>query len=561
VREIASDAAKGIMLTADELERVAMFAAGCRRAQSYLKKCEDGRWELSLNGRAFIELDDIELEIEGAIRAGEVLDSASTALRDARRHIEITENEMRQKLSHMLRAHAEWFTDGYVAVRGGCQTLPVKAAFARQVAGRVIDRSQTGGTVFIEPQAVAKLREDIELARLTEENEVRRVLYALSAMVADAAGVIDENIRLTERLDFAFAKGRLALDMRAVSPELTESGDTEIIRGAHPLLARETAVPLMFRAGETSRGVIVTGPNTGGKTVALKTVGLFTLMAQSGLEIPAESGTKIRARADVLCDIGDGQNISENLSTFSAHMTRVLDILNTASRDSLVLIDELGSGTDPVEGMGLAVAVLEALISRGCVFIVTTHYPKIKTFAASAPNVINARMKFDPATLRPLYEMEMGVSGESCAILIAKRLGFPENLLARAAQASSGDVEYSGVDMRAENHGARVEKLIDPTKPVSAHAAKFGRGDSVRVFPEGKIGIVVSAADEKGNILVQMQNGKKTVSHKRLKLVVPASELYPDDYDFSIVFDSVANRKARHTIERKYDPNAVVTDD
>lgn len=561
VEELVAGAQKGSMLTAEELERVAMFAAGCRRTQSYLRKCEEGRWELSLNGRAFRPLDDLEGEIGEAIRAGEVADSASNALKDARRRITVCEQEIRMKLSAMIRGHAEWFADGYVAVRGGCQTLPVKASFARQVPGRVIDRSQTGGTVFIEPQAAARKREELEQARIEEENEVRRVLYALSALVADRSDAILEDLGLTERLDYVFARGKLALDQGAVIPELSEQEDTLIVRGIHPLLDRGSAVPLDFGTGSGIRGVIVTGPNTGGKTVALKTVGLFTLMAQCGLAVPASSGTRIRMRSEVLCDIGDGQDITENLSTFSAHMTRVLRILEHASGDSLVLIDELGSGTDPAEGMGLAIAVLEVLISRGCTFLVTTHYPEIKTFAESAPGVINARMKFDPATLKPLYEMEMGRSGESCAILIAGRLGFPEALLRRAEEASAGGISYRGTEMRSDVRGRRLEKHREPERKPSGHAASFGRGDSVRVFPEGKVGIVAVPADEKGELIIQMRGGKRTVNHKRLKLLVPAGELYPEDYDFSIVFDSVANRKARHTMDRKHDPDAVVREE
>lgn len=566
-------AAQDGLLTPEQLSGIATFANTCRRMVLYLKKGESTRIELSLNGRAFLGLEDIALAIEESIRGDEVADSASNALRDIRRKISLAEDQVKARLNRLLQGHKEWFADGYVAIRGGRSTLPVKAQYKAMVPGSVIDRSQTGGTVFIEPAAVRAAQEEVMLLKFDEENEIRRVLYALSAMVSDCAPAIESNMRLMERLDFAFAKGKLSLSMNARAVPITRGREMKIINGRHPLLDPEAAVPLNFHAGETQadgealRGVIITGPNTGGKTVAIKTIGLFAMMAQSGLHIPADDGSTLTMNDRVLADIGDGQSIAENLSTFSSHMVKVLNILKTATANSLVLLDELGSGTDPAEGMGLAVAVLEELAARNCLFVVTTHYPEIKEFARRAPGLINARMTFDPETLKPLYQMRIGEAGESCALLIAKRLGFPDALLARAEEAAyaaevrpAPDYNKRAPAVRVSGGGPKLTGFEAP-KTAPERAARFARGDSVRVYPEGLVGIVFQESDERGQIGVQLRGKKKDVPYKRLKLIAPAEQMYPPDYDFSIVFDTVANRKARHTMDRKHDPDAVVTEE
>lgn len=561
------------LLMPEQLSAIAMFASTCRRMTNYLKKCELLRIELSLNGRAFLPLEDLELEIDEAIRGDTVADSASNSLRDVRRKISLTGDQIRIKLANLLRSHAEWFSDGYVAVRQGRQTLPVKTTCRMHVPGTVIDRSSSGGTLFIEPTSVSNMQNELDQLLIQEDNEVRRVLYALSAMAADAAEAIRANMRLMERLDFAFAKARLSIAMHAREAQMTLERKIVIVNGRHPLLNPTKVVPLNYQAGikttevcdETVRGVIVTGPNTGGKTVALKTIGLMCMMAQSGLHVPCDEGTILPMVNMTLCDIGDGQSISENLSTFSAHMTRVLEILRTATAESMVLLDELGSGTDPAEGMGLAAAILDELTARGCLFTVTTHYPEIKEYARRTPGVTNARMAFDPQTLSPLYRMEIGEAGESCAIHIARRLGFPEALLERAMEAAYAKERPKSVieakerpkSVMKNDAAPKLTSYSAPKLPPQG-AQKFALGDSVRVYPEGKVGIIAGKPDEKGGISVQMHGKKRMVSYKRLKLIAKAEDLYPEDYDFSIVFDTVANRKAAHTISRKHEPTAVV---
>ncbi len=552
-------ATQGGLLSPDELSGVATFCGSCSRMSGYLKKGELTRIELSLNGRALMPLDDLRLEIEGAIRGDEVMDSASPRLRDIRRNITVAADNVKLKLSRMLQLHKDWFSEGFVVARGGRQTLPVKSQYRANVPGAIIDRSGSGGTLFIEPTAVRQAQEALQMLQLDEENEVRRVLYALSSLVAECGEAISANARLCERLDFAFAKGKLSLAMDAVAPEITEERGIKIVRGRHPLLQADRAVPLDFEMGDTVRGVIITGPNTGGKTVSLKTIGLMSLMGQSGLHVPAAEGTRLCPFNQVLVDIGDGQSIAENLSTFSSHMVQVLDVLKRATKDSLVLLDELGSGTDPAEGMGLAVAVLDALAQRGCLLVATTHYPEVKEFARLTPGMLNARMAFDSETLAPLYRMILGEAGESCALSIAKRLGFTDVLLDRARRAAYGG-ELAGGGIAEEKAQLSAPKIgaYDKAKEAPARAKSFHRGDSVRVFPERTIGIVYQETDMRGMLGVQTKGKKAQVLYKRLQLIAPASEMYPEDYDFSIVFDTVANRKARHVMEKRHDEGAVV---
>ena len=557
LEEMLLAACRGELLTADDLEFVARFCAGCRRTRDYLKKGEALRIELALNARAFGETDALENEIDASVRSGAVLDSASPALRDARRRAETATAQLREKLSAMLRSHPEYYSDAFVVERGGRQTLPVKSAHLRSVPGTAVERSKTGATVFVEPASAARYRESLEQARLDEENEVRRVLYALSALVADQAESLRADAQLTQRLDFIFARGRLGLEMEGVLPEFLPEREIRLENARHPLLPRESAVPLNLKLEAPCTGLAITGPNTGGKTVTLKTLGLFSLMAQSGLMLPARRA-QICPFDRVLADIGDGQSLSENLSTFSAHMTAVLNILQQMTPNSLVLADELGSGTDPAEGMGLAVAVMEEFVKKGCVFAVTTHYPQIKEFARSCPSILCARMKFDPATLRPLYELESGATGESCALLIARRLGLPQEVLSRAEAAVRGDVRCHGEAFHATR--ARFERMEAPSA-LPERALQFSRGDNVVVSPEGVQGFVVQPCNEAGLVLVQMREGKRLLPYRRLKVRIKAEHLYPEDYDFSIIFDSVENRKARHLLNRRYDADAVVQEE
>lgn len=538
VREIAQEAELGSLLGAQQLDQIRQFAVLCMRLSRYLGKCRDIAPGIAGYGAGIQDLSPLQ-------------------------------DQIRLKLENMLRSLRSIFSESFVSNRNGHYTLPVKKEHKNKVPGTVIDASSTGATVFIEPSAISRLREELETLRIEEENEEKMILYTLSAMVVDSAEAIRINLEYMEELDFIFAKGKLSVSMKASRPELNTERRIRLVNGRHPLLPIQNSVPLNIEFGGLIKGVIITGPNTGGKTVAMKTVGLLSVMAQCGLHVPCEEAD-LAMNAGFFCDIGDGQSISENLSTFSAHMKNVIRILEQTEEESLVLLDELGSGTDPAEGMGLAVAVLEELRGRGCLFMVTTHYPEVKEYGERTEGVINARMAFDRESLRPLYRLELGESGESCAFYIAKRLGMPQRILNRAEKAAYGTV--------AGKTSKRPPEKTDPKPPQKAAASrirpkrtepdtgekrrqrqtqigkKFALGDSVMVYPQKKLGIVFAPANDKGEVGVQIQKRKIFVSHRRLRLHVSAEKMYPPDYDFSILFDTVENRKARHAMERKHVP-------
>ena len=556
LEEALTLALQGGMLMADQLTGIARFAATVRRLKRYLVSAGTfspviASWQTELS-----ETGELEERIVSAIREDEILDDASPALKEIRRQKDNKEQAIREKMNQVLQHQRTHLADNFITSRNGHFVVPVLKRFQREFPGQVIDASGSGNTVFMEPNAVAELQQELEYLALEEDTEERRILWELSGMTADNGEELKRDIRTMTDLDVIFARAKLSAAMRAQPAELTVERKICLRQARHPLLDPETCVPLDLMLDAPNAAVAITGPNTGGKTVTLKTVGLMCLMAQSGLHIPCGEGSVIPLTDEILCDIGDSQSISQNLSTFSGHMTNVIRILKNCSKDSLVLLDELGSGTDPAEGSGLATAILEDLLDRYCLFMVTTHDPQIKKWAEKTARVVSARMAFDRVSLSPLYILEMGLSGESCAIEIAERLGMDRQILKRARLVANRGFEVP-------LHGKRAPRLnrskLEKTKAVKVGDFEhFTMGDSVERLPDGMKGIVYRSADEHGDVIVQFRGEKMTVPHKRLRLLVPASELYPEDYDFSIVFDSVANRKAAHTMGRKHDPNAVV---
>lgn len=552
-------AVRGELLLPEQIEQMGEFLTAARRLKAYLER---GR-ELQIGAAGYSEnltvLEELCEEIQRSVRNGRVDDYASAALRDIRRQLVLLEEKITAKADKVLQSCKAYVSDSFVVRRNGHLCIPVKKACKTKVPGSVIDKSATGATLFIEPEVVAKLAGEYEMARLEEDSEERRILYELTDKIAEQESAIRENIRVIAWLDFLFAKGKMSLDMDAAEPQINLERRIYLEKARHPMLERDACVPLDFIMEKGTRGVVITGPNTGGKTVAIKTVALLSLMACSGLHIPCQSAD-IAMNSQVLCDIGDGQNMADNLSTFSAHIGNIISILKKVNEESLVVLDELGSGTDPAEGMGIAVAILDELRRSGALFLVTTHYPEIKEYALKHEEIVNARMTFDRESLRPLYCLEIGKSGESCALYIAKRLGLPANMLQTAALAAYGSQadtimeKLGGAGETQEfgkRKGLRIKKKTE-VKKEAVHGTGFTRGDSVLVLPEKKIGIVVRPANSQGEVLVQIKKEKIMISHKRLKLHVAAEQLYPEDYDFSIIFDSVENRKKRHQMDRKY---------
>ena len=553
-----NEALQGGMLLPEQLSGAARFCVTVRRMRRYLQGAEIynpgiASWQTELP-----DLSALEEEIDSCVREDAILDDASPALRSLRRQRERTEQEIREKLNQVLFHQKEKLADSYITQRNGMYVLPVQKRYQSAFPGRAVDASAKGNTVFMEPAAVQALRQTLEGISIDIDTEERRILWTLSDRVANEEQALRASIRVMAELDALFARAKLSAEMDARPVEITADRRIHLVKARHPLLNPASCVPLDLELALPDSGIAVTGPNTGGKTVCLKTVGLLTLMAQSGLHIPCGEGTVIGMMDRVLCDIGDSQSISQNLSTFSGHMTNVIRMLEACSQDSLVLLDELGSGTDPAEGSGLAAAILEELLRRKCFFLVTTHDPQIKLWAEQTEGVISARMAFDKESLMPLYRLELGMSGESCAIEIARRLGMDGGLLARARQAADHGVGAKPETARHKPMRVPASRLLRQAVKTEGSFERFTMGDSVQLLPEKKTAIVYRSADDDGNVIIQIQGKKMTVRHNRLKLLVPAAQLYPPDYDFSIIFDTVANRKAAHTISRKYDPDAVV---
>lgn len=413
IKEIIEAATKGDCLSPYQLERVWKVLVAVRRLKEYLARGKEYEISLAYYEENFEENVDLSEEISRQIRNGEVDDYASKELLQIRGQIHKCDEQMRQRAEQIMRNNKAYMADDYCTVRNGRICIPVKKEYKLKIAGSVIDKSSTGSTLFMEPTSVAKYYEQLQELKIGEENEVYRILYTLSAMVAASGESFDSNISMIEKLDYIFSKGKLSIDMDACEPMINTERRIKLVNAWHPLMDKSIAVPLQFEIGGDIQGIIITGPNTGGKTVAIKTVMLNSMMAQCGLHVTCRQAD-ICMNSAYLCDIGDGQNISENLSTFSAHITNVLSVLSEVNDNSFVIMDELGSGTDPTEGMGIAIAILEELRKSGTLFMVTTHYPEVKEYADRTEHIVNARMTFDRETLCPTYQMIIGEAGESC---------------------------------------------------------------------------------------------------------------------------------------------------
>ena len=395
------------------------------------------------------------------ISEDEISDDASANLKDIRRNIRLANDRIHTELNKILNNQAlrNCLQDYVITSRQGRYCLPVKAEYKSQVPGMVHDQSATGSTIFIEPAAVVKLNNDIRELELKEEAEIQVILADLSAQAAEYSEQIATDYKVLVKLDFIFAKAQLARNWHCTAPVMNTEHYTNIKQGRHPLIDPEKVVPIDINLGKDFNLLIITGPNTGGKTVSLKTVGLLTLMAQAGLYIPALDHSQIGIFNNIFADIGDEQSIEQSLSTFSSHMTNTIHILKNATSDSLILFDEIGAGTDPTEGAALAISILNDLHQRGITTMATTHYSEIKIYALTTPGVENACCEFDVASLKPTYRLLIGVPGKSNAFAISKRLGLPEYLIDDAARRMDAeDIHFEDIISDLETSRATIRK-------------------------------------------------------------------------------------------------------
>ena len=452
----------GSALSPRALLDIAACLRAARAARDALVTDRDNTPMLTANASRLSTNRTLEQAIGDAILSEEeIADRASPELFTIRRKMRSCNERVRERLNGMIHSPTtqKYLQEAIITMRADRYVLPVKQEYRGMVPGIVHDQSATGATIFVEPMAVVEIGNELKQLIASEKAEIDRILRALSAQVAPDAAAIADNLAILAQLDFAFAKASLAREMMACEPKVNDEGRIDIRRGRHPLIDPQKVVPLDIRLGADFTTLIITGPNTGGKTVTLKTTGLFTLMAQSGLQLPAEHGTELAVFDDVFADIGDEQSIEQSLSTFSGHMTNIVSILTQVTPDSLVLFDELGAGTDPTEGAALAQAILSTLLDMHTRTVATTHYSELKEYALTTENVENASVEFDVTTLRPTYRLSIGIPGKSNAFEISRKLGLPEFVIGKAKELLSKEqVRFEDVIANAEYHRQVAER-------------------------------------------------------------------------------------------------------
>ncbi|GIP13958.1 DNA mismatch repair protein MutS [Paenibacillus macerans] len=661
---VASLLGTGYLFTEQDLTAVQTFLHSCGQLKKYMASKGELAWQIGVYAHDLRDLPALQQEILRCIRHGVITNEASRELEKVRKRIAVVKERIQKKLQSVMARHAAILQENIVSVRGGRYVIPVRKDYYKQVNGRMLDQSTSGQTVFIEPQEVSALQSELELLQGEEAREEAKVLGYLAELVEREAEAIYRNIEITGTYDFIFAKAKYAAAIGGRAVEICEDGYTVIREAKHPKLL-QAMVPLDVEIGRSYRTLIITGPNTGGKTVVLKTFGLLALMVQSGLLVPVAPGSRFAVYRGIMAVIGDGQNLEQSLSTFSAQISALVTMLREAGPSTLLLIDELAAGTDPGEGIALSIAILEEFARKGATVLVTTHFNELKTFASRAQGFQNARMEFDAETLRPLYRLTIGQAGRSYALEIASRLGIAPGIVERsqhivsrqAAEGTGGSVLWDdilpepvpppeqelahgmeqgsatwsmqtpaqelaldlaqrpvrpvsppeppqpmradavkaagprGAAAGAEPGPASVGHALagpaspgdaspgqaasepgpeqagpdksglqgqpelassDPEQPAKKKPQAFEVGDAVIVTSIGKVGIVSAPQDNRGIVEVLVQKQRIKVNHKRLKPYIKKEELYPDDYDFDIVFDTKENRKKRKLMGKRH---------
>ncbi len=563
---------KGMVLSPQSLYTVASFLSDQYKLTQFLKSKVTMAPHLGCYGESAKDLSELQADLIHCVSSEMVLDHASPDLARVRKKILQLEDKIKDKLEKVLRhpAYREILQDSLIAQRDGRYVIPVKSAFKKQLEGQIHDRSASGATIFVEPSEVKVLHDTLNQLRAEEDRICYRIQSELTNAIALEQSAIWVQLEIMTHCDWTFARAKLSKEQQAVAPQLSLDKSIHLIEARHPLLGN-SAVPLSVDLGKRYQGLIITGPNTGGKTVAMKTVGLLTHMAHCGLHIPCRGDSRIGYVKQILVDIGDGQSISQSLSTFSAHMTNIAGILREADDSSLVLLDEIGSGTDPKEGMGIAIAILEALYDKGCLVMASTHYGEIKEFGERHRGFVNGSMGFDNKSLKPLYQLTIGRFGESNGLLIAKRLGMPDSILRRALEVvgSEGAPE---VKWKMENENLMSPSkenmetyqredespvpLSEPSVPLSESPVQivqditFEIGDQVKIPFMGLQGMVVHLDAGKGELEIQVRDKRIKVSQKRVVPYLKKSDLYPENYDMDVVLKSKDYRKKNKLINK-----------
>ncbi len=476
VSTAAARAKSGAVISLRDLMDIAAMLRQIKSLADWYRSCENVETELDYLFSRLAPNDWLLEKLDRSIISeNEISDAASAELAAIRRKINRAGMQLRETLDKMVKNKTtqQYLQESNVTIRDGRFVLPVKSEYRGQVSGLVHDTSATGQTIFIEPMAIVEANNDIRILQGKEQEEIERIIAELCRDCGDYADILCENYKVCTELNLYFAKAELAAKLRCTMPEITDDGILSLKKARHPLIDRNKAVPIDLELGRDYQSLVITGPNTGGKTVALKTAGLLSAMTMCGLLIPVSDGSSISIYEHILVDIGDSQSIEQNLSTFSSHTNKVIEIIDTADSSSLVLLDELGSGTDPVEGAALAVAIIRRLMKSGAKLMVTTHYQELKVFALDSPNVENASCEFDIETLRPTYRLIVGSPGRSNAFAISESLGMPSDIISEAkASVSEANTRLEEVISKLEASRIELERQKDEITRLKAETAQ-----------------------------------------------------------------------------------------
>ena len=536
---------KGIILEPAELIAIADFLRGCRNIKRFMEDKEFFSPTLHAYAHSMTEFRSIEEEIQFVIKGNMVVSEASKELKRIRNQIAKTETKIEERLNKFLKsgANKEFIQEFFISKKNDRFTIPIKASYKNQVAGTIVEVSSKGATVFMEPAAVTKLNVELASLKAEESMEVYQLLATLSGTIYEQLKPIKVNIELISQYDMIFAKAKFSKSIDAIEPRINNHGYILLKGCRHPLLP-QNSVPLDFDLGKDYRSLIITGPNAGGKTVVLKTIGILTLAIMSGFHIPGEEGTELSVFDHIFVDIGDNQSMENALSTFSSHMKNISDIMSAASNHTLLLFDEIGSGTEPNEGAALAIAILEEFYQMGCLTVATTHYGEIKRHSERHSDFMNAAMQFNSETLEPMYKLLIGESGDSNALYIAKKMNVREKVLLKAKRY----IDNKDYDMdRVQAHKIKKKKIISTPKE---DVYEFEVGDKVRITELNGDAIVYKKKDAFNNVVVLFEDTFIEIHANRIELKLKASDLYPEGYDLNSLFVSYEERKLQHDLDR-----------
>ena len=545
IEHILQNLEKGMILDPSELVSVSDFLRGCRKIKKFMLDKAFFAPVIASYANSMSEFKNVEEEVDYSIKGNRVDSAASKELRRIRRSIESVEEKIKERLNKFLNSstNKKYIQETFISKKGDRYTIPIKASYKNQVPGTIIEVSSKGSTVFIEPDTVTKLNGELASLQAEEAIEEYQILAALSGMILENMYEIKINLELISQYDMVFAKAKFSKHIGGVEPRLNDYGYIKLVHCKHPLLSGEV-VPLDFEIGENYRSLIVTGPNAGGKTIVLKTIGLLTLATMSGFHINADKQTEISVFENIFVDIGDNQSIENALSTFSSHMKNLSEIMMGSNNHTLLLFDEIGSGTEPNEGAALAISILEEFYHMGCITVATTHYGEIKRFSEMHHDFMNAAMQFNSETLEPKYKLMIGKSGESNALWISKKMNIRESVLQRAK-------DYM------ENKDYRLESVVESKKrkpkidkETTKEKYEYKKGDRVNLLDHDDFGIVYEGIDNFYNVVVFYKGKFMKVNVKRLSLELQAQELYPEGYDLETLFIDYNTRKMQHDIER-----------